>query len=367
MKTLIICIPSLRLGGAAKIALNLTEYYLEQGIIVHIILTDPHSEDSGFSKMPVGVKIHSLKKINLHHFLLPFVKVFQLKALFKQLQPDGILAVRHDATSIASLAWKLHGKQGNFVIRDINPITKTLNRNPLMVRLIKMAYQSADAVIANSKDVAHALIGKHWMAENKIHVIDNPVIGKSFFKKAEEAVSDPWVSQRSVPLLITIGRLDKMKDQQTLIKAFSLVRKQRACRLMLIGDGPEAKNLQELVNTLGLQHDVKLAGALENPYPILKAAEMFVLSSKYEGFGNVLVEALALGKKIISSNCPGGPGYILDKGRFGTLFPVGDHEKLAAEILHNLEAEVDREALIKQSEQFKDSVIAQSYGKLLFK
>jgi hypothetical protein len=86
MKTLIICIPSLRLGGAAKIALNLTEYYLEQGIIVHIILTDPHSEDSGFSKMPVGVKIHSLAKINLHHFLLPFVKVFQLKALFKQLQ-----------------------------------------------------------------------------------------------------------------------------------------------------------------------------------------------------------------------------------------------------------------------------------------
>jgi glycosyltransferase involved in cell wall biosynthesis len=367
MKKLIICIPSLRLGGAAKIALNLTEYYLGQGIEVYILLTDPHSEDSGFSNMPTGVKIHSLPKVNLHHFLLPFVKVFQLKSLFKELKPDGILAVRHDATSIASLAWKLNGRQGNFVIRDINPITKTLNRNTVMVRLIKMAYQSADAVIANSRDVADALIGKNWLSKDKIHVIDNPVISDSFFKRANEPVTDPWVSQTSVPLIITIGRLDKMKDQQTLIRAFSLVCKTRKCRLMLIGDGPEAANLQKLVNSLDLQEQVKLAGPLENPYPILKRAEIFVLSSKYEGFGNVLVEALALGKKIISSDCPGGPGYILDHGRFGTLFPVGDHQKLAAEILRSLESNIDRMSLIKQSERFRDGVIAQSYGKLLFK
>jgi len=367
MKTLVICIPSLRLGGAAKIALNLSEYYLEQGIAVHIILTDPHTEDCGFHKMPEGLRIHNLPKIRLHHFVLPFVKVFQLKNLFQKLQPDGILAVRHDATSIASLAWKLTGKKGNFVIRDINPITKTLNRNAVMVRLIKMAYQSADAVIANSKDVAAALIGKNWMPLQKIHVIDNPVLSKSFFKKADERVSDPWVSSLSVPLIVTIGRLDKMKDQQTLIRAFDIVRKQGDCRLMLIGDGPEASNLQILIDKLGLQQEVKLAGPLENPYPILKQAALFVLSSKYEGFGNVLVEALALGKKIISTDCPGGPSYILNKGEFGTLFPVGDHQALAREIQRSLDSVIDAAPLIRQSEKFTDTVIARKYGELLFK
>lgn len=366
MKKLVICIPSLRLGGAAKIALNLSEYYLEQGIEVNIILTDPLSDDQGFQNLPANLIIHRLPKIKLHHFIAPFVKVFQLRKLFNSLRPNGILAVRHDATSITALAWKLSGKHGRFVIRDINPITKTLKRNPLMVRMIQYAYQSADAVIANSNDVAKALMGLNWVPSSKIHVIDNPVITKKFKALANEDCLHPWVNKLQTPLIVTIGRLDKMKDQQTLIRAFAILIKTKDCRLMLIGEGPEAHNLQQLINSLHLQDHVLLAGPLENPYPILKRAEIFVLSSKYEGFGNVLVEALALGKKIIASNCSGGPAYILNRGQFGKLFPVGDHQMLAELMISSLGQEIDPLPLVGQAEKFSVSVISEAYAKLLF-
>lgn len=365
-KKFIICIPSLRMGGAAKIALNLSEQYLEEGIEVTIILTDGNSNDPDFSALPEGLKVIKLPRINLNHFIRPFLNAYLLLKHFRKIKPTAILAVRHDASVIAALAWKLNGRKGRFVIRDINPITKTLNRNRVMVAMIKSAYQSASAVIANSDDVAAALSDKNWLPAERIHKIDNPVLTRSFYKKAQMEVKDTWLDASNSPLIITIGRLDKMKDQATLIKAFALVRKQADARLMLIGDGPERPNLRNLIKELGLEASVQLPGAMQNPYPILKRAEIFVLSSKYEGFGNVLVEALSLGKKIVSSDCTGGPAYILNAGEYGRLFPVGDHEALAREILLALAKQQDPEPLIRRSRDFSAEVIASAYGKVLF-
>lgn len=362
----IICIPSLRMGGAAKIALNLSEQYLEEGMEVTIILTDGNSNDPDFSALPEGLEVIKLPRINMHHFIRPFINAYQLLKYFRQIKPDAILGVRHDATIIASLAWKLNGRKGRFVIRDINPITKTLNRNAVMVAMIKSAYRSASAVIANSDDVAQALREKNWLPAEKIHKIDNPVLTKSFYKKAQMEVSDPWLDASSSPLVITIGRLDKMKDQATLIRAFALVRAKTEARLMLVGDGPERPTLRKLVKDLKLEESVALPGAMQNPYPYLKRAAVFVLSSKYEGFGNVLVEALSLGKPVVSSACTGGPAYILQSGKFGSLFPVGDHEALAQQILLALAKQQDPEPLIRRSKDFSAEVIAGAYGKVLF-
>ncbi len=365
-KKLVICIPSLRLGGAAKIALNLTEQYLEEEIDVTIILTDGNSKDLDFTSLPSGVNLIKLPAIKVHHFIRPFINVFFLARYFRNLKPDAILAVRHDATAVSSMAWKLTLKKACFVIREINPITRTLNRNSIMISILKKAYGSATAVIANSNDVADALKSKNWLDAGKIYTIDNPVLTKGFFTKAQEPLVDTWIKASSSPLIITIGRLDKMKDQQTLIRAFALVRKNIDCRLMLIGDGPEAASLRRLVDSLGVSGSVKLPGALENPYPLLKHAEIFVLSSMYEGFGNVLVEALSLGKKIISTACPGGPAYILNHGEFGKLFPIGDYEQLAVEIGNALVTEIDTVPLIARSKDFSTEKIAKLYSQLLF-
>jgi len=365
-RRLIICIPSLRLGGAAKVALNLTEYFRSQGTAVSLILTDSADKELEFSDVPAGTSVIALKRSSAHRYIKPFIKMLELYRLFKKIQPNAILAVRHDATAISSIAWKLAAKPGSFFIREINPITKTLDRNPIMVKLVRAAYQSSDGVIANSKDVLEALRSKNWMAPGKIHTVDNPVISKTFFDKAAVRINDQWLSASTNPLFITIGRLDVMKDHATMIRAFAKVQARRECRLLIIGEGKERSNLEALIASLKLKGLVKLAGAIENPYPYLKQADVFVLSSVFEGFGNVLVEALSLGKKVVSTNCIGGPAHILNHGTYGKLVPVGNVDELANAMFDALEQNVPTEPLIERSREFFAEVIGKKYSKIMF-
>jgi glycosyltransferase involved in cell wall biosynthesis len=363
---LIICIPSLRLGGAAKIALNLAEYFIDNTTNVTLILTDSIGKELEFKDVPAGVSMISLKESTLHRYIRPFVKAFELAKLFKRLNPDATLAVRHDATVISYLARKIAGNPGRYFIREINPITKTLERNRLMVKLVEFAYKSADGIIANSKDVADALITKNWLRPAKILLVDNPVITKTFHRKSEEEANDVWLNSSSLPLFITIGRLDLMKDHATLIKAFAKVKAKVDCRLLIIGEGKERENLKSLIDNLNVASAIKLAGAIENPYPYLKRAEVFVLSSTFEGFGNVLVEALSLGKKIVSTNCAGGPAYILNYGEFGRLVNVGDVEALANNMFESLSLNTPPKPLTDRAEMFSAAVIGQKYADIMF-
>lgn len=366
MKRLIICIPSLRLGGAAKIALNLCEYYAENQTEVTVLLTGVLASEQVFSGVPAGVQVVVFPERGGNRLLRFMRKIFWIAGQYKKIKPEAILAVRHDATVPSSLAWKLSGKPGRFYIREINPISKTLNRHPVMVKLIRAAYASANGIIANSKDVGESLKQKNWLPANRIYVIDNPVLTNSFFAKAAMPVQDPWLSASDLPLIVTIGRLQKMKAHETLIKAFNIVKKQVNCRLMIIGEGEEHDTLQDLIQHLDLASSVRLSGGMENPYPYLRAADLFVLTSVYEGFGNVLVEALSQGKKIVSTNCVGGPAYILNQGEYGTLVPVGEVEKLAQAMLEQLEAKTDPAHLIERAMEFSVDVVGRKYSNVMF-
>jgi glycosyltransferase involved in cell wall biosynthesis len=365
-KSLIICIPSLRLGGAAKIALNLCEYYIEKDTAVTLILTGASSSEKVFHNIPAGVTLHSLGNPNAGKLFNLIYKVFALASTFRKIKPDAILSVRHDATVPTWLAWKLAGKRARFFIREINPITKTLNRNKYMVDLIRRAYSSADGIIANSKDVRDALLQKAWVKPERLFQIDNPVLTKTFFNKVAERIHDSWLKDSQGPLILTIGRLQKMKDQETLIRAFKEVIKVVDCRLMIIGEGEEMANLQRLIEGLGLTAVVRLAGAMENPYPYLKLADVFVLTSLYEGFGNVLVEALSQGKKIVSTNCEGGPAYILNQGEFGTLVNTGAVNQIAEAIISSLNQGTDKERLINRAQEFSVDVVGEAYSEVMF-
>jgi glycosyltransferase involved in cell wall biosynthesis len=366
-KSLIICIPSLRLGGAAKIALNLCEYFIANDTAVTLMLTAVSASEKVFTNIPEGVTVSALKRPQAGKLLNIIYQVFALAASFRKIKPDAILSVRHDATVPASLAWKLAGKSGGFFIREINPITRTLNRNKYMVALIRCAYSAADGIIANSKDVRDTLLQKGWVRPERIYQIDNPVLTKTFYNKVAEPLQDPWLMNTQVPLLLTIGRLQKMKDHKTLILAFEELVKVVDCRLMIIGEGEEMANLQGLIDNLRLSEVVRLAGAMENPYPYLKRADVFVLTSIYEGFGNVLVEALSQGKKIVATDCPGGPAYILNHGEFGTLAPVAAVSQIAKAIVNSLNQTADTEKLIKQAHNFSVDVVGKAYSEVLFR
>jgi glycosyltransferase involved in cell wall biosynthesis len=136
-------------------------------------------------------------------------------------------------------------------------------------------------------------------------------------------------------------------------------------KLIIFGEGDQRSELQSLINSKNLQHEVLLYGFAKNPYKFLRKANLFVLSSNFEGFGNVLVEAMACGTPVISTNCPSGPNEILEKGKYGTITEVGNSEELAKGIVQELKFNKKLDDAIEHLEKFKSDIVSNNYLKLL--
>jgi glycosyltransferase involved in cell wall biosynthesis len=163
----------------------------------------------------------------------------------------------------------------------------------------------------------------------QIRVVPNPVVTSELFEMAAVPIDHPWFVEGAPPVILGIGRLTTQKDFGTLIRAFAEVRGQREARLMILGEGSERPALERLARELGVRDDVVLPGFVDNPFAFLKRAALFVLSSTYEGLPGVLIQALACGTPVVSTDCDSGPREILDGGRLGILVPVGDLDALA--------------------------------------
>jgi glycosyltransferase involved in cell wall biosynthesis len=180
------------------------------------------------------------------------------------------------------------------------------------------------------------------------------------FEKAKDPIEYPWFSPGEPPVILGVGRLEEQKDFPNLIRAFAQVRKAYTARLVILGYGQDKQMLEDLVCELGLKEDVAFLGAVNNPYAYMSRSSLFVLSSKYEGLPTVLIEAMALGTPIVSTNCPNGSSDILKNGEYGELVNVGDSEALAEAILKALN---DQRKQIPKSwlEQFTLSHVLPQY------
>jgi glycosyltransferase involved in cell wall biosynthesis len=164
-------------------------------------------------------------------------------------------------------------------------------------------------------------------------VIYNPsVMASEVLEKAKSPLDHPWFKPDQPPVLIAIGRLEQQKDYPTMIKAFAEVRQAQPARLLILGEGRDRISLEKLIKEYGLDQDVSLPGFVSNPYAYLSRADLFVLSSRWEGLPTVLIEALCCGTQVVSTDCPSGPREILKDGKYGRLTPVGDVGALAAAI-----------------------------------
>ncbi len=235
---------------------------------------------------------------------------------------------------------------------------------PTRLSLIKKYYPKADMIVAVSQGVAEDLIKSFNIPKEKIQVIYNPITPE-IFQKAKELLGHPWFGPNQPPVILAIGRFTKQKDFPTLLKAFALVRQQRKVRLLILGDGEERPLLEQLTRNLKIQNDVMMPGFTDNPYAFMKRAALFVLSSVYEGLPNVLIEAIALGCPVVSTDCPSGPREILDGGRYGRLVPVGDYEALANAILQTLDNRPDPKVLQQRAAQFSLENAVKEYLKVL--
>lgn len=325
--------PSLRGGGAERVMVNLASGFVERGLKVDMVLVK--AEGPYLEEVHKDVHIVDLRAKRVLYSLPRLVRYL------RQERPDAMLSTLNHANIIALWARWIAGAQLRMVVREANTASISaakalIMREKILLILMRIFYPFADEVIANSYGVARDLIKCLRLPEENVNVIYNPSVTPDIFTKAKEPLVHPWFAPGQPPVVIGIGRLTRQKDFPTLIKAFSLVRGQVTGRLMILGKGEERPELESLVRELGLEEDVEFVGFVENPYKYLMRSSVFVLSSRWEGLPNVLIQALALGIRVISTNCPSGPAEILEDGKWGDLVPVGDHTALAETILANL-------------------------------
>lgn len=322
-------IPSLRGGGAERVMLNLANGFAARGVAVDLVLA--RAEGPFLSQVASGVRVIDLDAPRVLRSLPGLVRYLRRE------RPKALLSAMDHANVIAIAACRLAGARLRLVVSVHSPPSiPARGSGPLRRRLLLLtgrAYRGADAVVAVSKGVARDLIGATGLPPSRVHVIYNPVVTAELYKKAQEPVDHPWFREGQPPVILSAGRLTKEKDFSTLLRAFALLRKEGPGRLVILGEGEERPHLERLAERLGIGADVAFPGFVDNPYAYMKHAAVFALSSAWEGFGNVLVEALAVGTPVVATDCPGGPGEILENGRWGRLVPPGSPEQLAEAML----------------------------------
>lgn len=197
----------------------------------------------------------------------------------------------------------------------------------LLARAVRRSFQRADAIIAISEGVADDARSFLGAAAPPVFTVYNPIDAATVAELACAPPTIPLPEQR--PLLVACGKLQPQKDFDTLLRAFALFRRRTPASLVILGEGPARRHLERLVRQLELSADVRLPGFVDNPFAIMAAADLFVLSSRFEGLSNVLLEALACGCRIVATDCPSGPRELLADGRYGLLVPPGDPAALA--------------------------------------
>jgi glycosyltransferase involved in cell wall biosynthesis len=239
------------------------------------------------------------------------------------------------------------------------------HRRRLLPRLMAHLYPRADAIVAVSEGVRQDLLGRFPLPPAAVHTIYNPVITPALLAARDAPLDDPWFVPGAPPVLINVAQLRVQKDQATLLRAFARLRARQPARLLILGEGNLRPALEAMAGELGIAPDVRLAGFVTNPLAYLRRARVFVLSSAWEGLPTVLIEALACGCPVVSTDCPAGPAEILGDGRYGALTPVGDADALAGAMETALAADGDRRALEQRGLEFSAAAAAPQYLDLL--
>ena len=355
-------LPNLGGGGAQRVIVNLTRGFIKRGYEVDLVVAKaagPLLED-----VPEEARLVDLKSGST------FASLPRLVKYIKRERPAVMMSTISHCNVVAIIARWLSRSDMRLIVREANTLTfheyRSLSfRERIVFYLMMLLYSRADIVVANSLDTASDLATHGITDEDRISVIHNPLVSDDLLEKQKRDIKHPWFKDPEIPLVLGVGRLHAQKDFETLIRAFGIVSENRAVRLLILGEGAEKDRLLDIVKELGLEDSIRFPGFVSNPHAFISRASVFALSSRSEGFGNVLVEALAAGTPVVSTDCPGGPAEILEHGAFGKLVPVGDIEAFADAILDTLDNPPDRNALIERAQDFSIDTITSRYIEVL--
>ncbi|MES1925756.1 glycosyltransferase [Salinisphaera sp. T31B1] len=395
---LAIYIPTLAGGGAELSMLRLAGALAERGYRVDLLLN--RRRGAYVARIPAEVNVVELSRYNKWRARLdvwraepadldvvwrpvlaaktPIMSLRYLGGVadyLEQQRPAVLISALFYTNLLAVWARALAATDTRVVVTEHNALSRRIaegcKRAGEMPRwrhlgaLIGRVYARADAIVTVSDGVGDDLAATAGLARDEISTIYNPVVSTELAGLAAAPVDHPWFARAEPPVLLAVGRLEPQKGFDTLLEALAAVRAHRPVRLMILGEGGQREALSARARELGIADDVSLGGWVDNPYAYMARAAAFVLSSVWEGLGNVLIEAMACGCPVVATDCPYGPREILAGGRHGRLVPVGDVRALAGAIVATLDGPPAPAALRERAAAFSTDRSADRYAALI--
>jgi len=360
--------------GTEKVMLTLAQGFVEQGYQVDLLRA--YQEWPSFQRKD-GI---SLVDLNAQHLInlwprLPSYRLWnillalellpKLSAYIHRKKPDVLITGLLGAVGI--LARSLSGAPTKVIVS-----VQGLPRPSILRRLIwNFTYPHADALVVPSRDITKRLPKAVTNRSQSVRFICNPVVDPCILKCADEPVKHPWFQAGQPPIILGVGRLTRQKDFETLLRAFAIVRKRICSRLVILGEGEKRNELETLARQLNISSSLSMPGFVKNPWKYMSKSAVFVLSSKWEGPGHALIEALGIGVPIVSTECPYGPSEILLGGKLGQLVPVGSPESMASAIVDLLRDPQKAQGFAKKglehTTMFHPSSVVREYANLIEK
>lgn len=353
-------------GGLERVQINLASAMLERNIDVTIVAGQ--IEDNMTVNCEKPLTVVEIAKNGRRHFIPGL-----LRSLGRD-TPRVVFTTSNDVACLVLILRRLCFRDMRVIVTqhlslsgpmNVAGALKSLKQGVIHIAM-RLLLPKADAVVAVSHMLALDMRNVLRLPELPIHVIHNPIVGVDFEHKATQTTDWPWSDQDS-PTVIFVGRLSTEKRLDLLVEAFANLLNQVDARLLIVGAGPLQDRIATLIDKLGLQPHCRLIGFKANVLPFIRKADLLVLSSDYEGFGNVLVEAMGCGTQVISTDCPYGPAEILCGGVFGQLVPMNDPVALELAMRRSLLGTftVPREQLIARANDFGLQRSADRYIALL--
>jgi len=366
---IVITIPSLSGGGAERVMLNIAQGLSSRGHDVTLALWD----NNVAYEIPAGLKVRIVgprktlpsmfgtgiltwmrHSPNIRTFLFPMLIVPQamfvcrLARLIRRERPDAVLSALTFHNISAIMAHMLSHSGARLVVSERNTFSMNVGKygrlhHAIFRRLVAWFYPMADAITAVSAGVADDLAASTGLRRSTITVINNPTVTPGIEALSQEPPDCDWLrddipeADSHAAVVLAVGRLAEQKDYPTLLRALEILNRTTPARLIICGIGPHEKALRTLAEQIGIARLVRFQGFVTNPYGYMRRADVLALSSRWEGFPNVLLEAMACGLPVVSTDCPSGPRDILEGGRFGHLVPVGDAAALAGAMAHAID------------------------------
>lgn len=343
-------IHDLRDGGVERVTVSLANGISSRGIDVDLVLVNRVGKSSYFDSIEEGVRITNLRENRTLTSIVGF------RRYLNESKPDVVISALTHINVATILARVAARHRPRLIVVEHNQMSKNIEQINGLVRLayatVPWIYRQADLVGAVSEGVKADLIHRTNLSAERISVLHNPVVTSLLKRQSCLDSNHPWFEQDEPPVVLGVGRLIKQKNFKMLIEAFALLRKERRSRLMILGDGPDRAELERLAQLTGYGEDIAFLGFVDNPFAFMRQAAIFALSSDWEGLPTVLIEAMACGAAVVSTDCPSGPSEILLGGEIAPLTPPGNTQAFSQALSFVLSSKKSTAPLVARADDF---------------